>query len=421
MRPSPGTKWKRRWLSVFLAAGIAALLALLARDIWLSKAQRVVDLSAHSSMPTVGRVHFAGPPEPPGQLRDLLIAKVRSARRGSSIRVATYYFVDRPLAQALMEASDRGVDVTLVLEGDPRHDGANDPVIALLKRHGLGNGLTIHSRPFGSLHTKIYIFSDPRPLALVGSFNPSGGPTATPALLDDIGDQDRGHNLLVEITSPRLVQVLANYVDRLAEGEARTRLSPAQNWIYRDRDTQLYFYPRLLPNPIEAEIRRLRRGDKLWAASSHLGSSFVAPLREAARRGVKVSLIVHHTERRVPQETVVALQNAGVSVRRYVHSGDLPMHAKFVLMQRGDERVSYFGSFNLNRSSRYFNEELLVRSEHPLLFAALLKRFRQIEQELVDEGAQARQRESSRAKLSANRSGSIATSSSPIRSNGFSS
>ena len=380
----PAGKRKRRRVTVLWIAAVFVLLAALGAGLWLSSARRVVDVSTAASIPPVGSVHFGGPREPPGQLRNLLLTRVGAARPGSSIRFATYYFVDQPLARALIAASDRGVNVTLVLDADPRHDGANDPVIALLKRHGLDGGLTIRSTRLGALHTKIYLFSDPRPVALVGSFNPSGGPTASPALLADIGDQDHGHNLLVEIAGPGLVRVLAKYVDQLASGSARSRFSPQQNWIYRDRDTQLYFYPRLLPNPIKADLRRLGKGDRVWIAASHLDSTFVAPLREAAARGAEVKLIVHATERRVPQEAVRALRAAGVSTRRYSHPRDLPMHAKFVLLERGGKPLSYFGSFNLNRSSRLFNDELLVRSEDASLFRTLLKRFNQIERELED-------------------------------------
>lgn len=377
-------KWKLSLRAALWVAAVAVLIAIVSWNLWLSQARRVVDLSTSSEIPAIGAVHFGGPREPHGQLRDLLLAKTRSARSGSSIRIAAYYFVDRPLAEALIAASDRGVDVKLVVERHPRHSGANDAVIALLKDHGLRNGLTIRSTVPGVLHTKIYAFSDPRPAALVGSFNPSGGPTASAALLREIGDQDRGHNLLVEITSPGLVQVLTRYVDQLASGGVRSRFSPEQNWVYRDRDTQLYFYPRLLPNPVEEEVRRLGHGDRLWAAVSHLDSSFVAPLRQAARRGAKVNMIVHGSNRRVSEDAVVALQQVGVSVRRYVRPGNLPMHAKFLAIERGNQRISYFGSFNLNRSSRYLNDELLVRSQDPILFAALRKRFAQIEREMGD-------------------------------------
>ena len=73
---------------------------------------------------------------------------------------------------------------------------------------------------------------------------------------------------------------------------------------------------------------------------------------------------------------------AGISVRRYIHPDGLPMHAKFLLIDSGAERVAYFGSYNLNLASRYFNDEVLVRSTDAALFDKLLQRFARIGSEL---------------------------------------
>ena len=52
------------------------------------------------------------------------------AMEGGAIDWATYYFRDRDLAAALIAASDRGVAVTLHVEGQPRRNGANAAVLA---------------------------------------------------------------------------------------------------------------------------------------------------------------------------------------------------------------------------------------------------------------------------------------------------
>jgi phosphatidylserine/phosphatidylglycerophosphate/cardiolipin synthase-like enzyme len=378
-------------VSIFQNRGLALLLlaaafAVLVGCSWyLSRVERVVDVGPVAG-PPVGAVHFGGPDMPAGTLRQLLLRKVRSAPPRSRIRWATYYFLDHDLAVALTAASDRGVDVTLVVEGDPRFDGANEPVLSLLRQHGLGGGLRVRAGgwlPRGKLHAKIYVFSRPAPVALVGSFNPSGGPRADPAVLSDIGDQDRGHNLLVEITSPGLVAALGAHVDRMARstGSWARKFSAAQNRIYRDGHTQLYFFPRVRTSIVDEDVRRLGKGDRVWAAVSHLDDTAVSSFASAARRGAKVELIVHHTERRVPEDVLAKLAKAGVTVRRYVHPARLPMHAKFFLIEKGGTRIAYFGSFNFNRASRAANDELLVRSTDPALFKTLLDRFHQIERE----------------------------------------
>ena len=54
----------------------------------------------------------------------------------------TYYFRDRRLAAALVEARERGVDVRVTLDGHPRTPHANDAVIEMLEA-GLGDGLRV--------------------------------------------------------------------------------------------------------------------------------------------------------------------------------------------------------------------------------------------------------------------------------------
>ena len=71
------------------------------------------------------------------------------------------------------------------------------------------------------LHEKLYCFSHPRPVALIGSFNPSGDdPEEQPEIIDEIGDQDLGHNVLVAIYDPALVsRKLKVYQDSLQQME----------------------------------------------------------------------------------------------------------------------------------------------------------------------------------------------------------
>ena len=127
-------------------------------------------------------------------------ARIEAVPRGGRIAWSTYYFRDRALARALMEASDRGVEVLLRIEGEPRFPEVNQSVIAMLETHGLGGGVKVHRSPmhpeekrYPYWHSKIYCFSHPSPAALIGSFNPSGDEPEDAQIIADIGDQDRGH------------------------------------------------------------------------------------------------------------------------------------------------------------------------------------------------------------------------------------
>lgn len=330
----------------------------------------------------MSEVHFGGPDRPARALRDLLKARIEAVPAGGSIDWATYYFRDRDLASALIAASDRGVAVTLHVEGRPRRASASAAVLAMLAAHGLRGGLHIHAPSaewlaplHPHLHSKVYAFSHPEPMVLVGSFNPSGDDPEDAGVIAEIGDQDRGHNMLVDYRDPALVHALTAYVRGL--GSAADRFRPGRT-VHADT-TSLYFYPRLDTAIIDRALARLGPGARVRGAISHMKKGFLASdLAGAARRGASIRLIVHDTERRVPQATIAMLAAADIAVTRYARKDRLPLHAKFLLVEAPGERTAWFGSFNYNPRSRYLNHELLVRSSDPALFAALAARFDQI-------------------------------------------
>lgn len=332
--------------------------------------------------PALGQVEFGGPDLPPRRLRDLLQSYVDGSPPGSRIDWATYYFRDRALAQSLIRASDRGVHVQLAIEPHPRLVGANDQVIALLSSHGLNGGLHLY-RPApddeGHLHAKIYAFSHPD-IAWIGSFNPSGDEPDDPAVIAEIGDQDRGHNLLLGLTDRKLTGALRRHVRRLSShGRVPLRLRSAFNLKVRSNETSLYFYPRLFTYPVERSVARLQRGDRLRGAISHLKKGELArQLIEAVGRGVGVQLLVHDTDRRVPSKLVERLAESGVGIVRVPGPNDLPMHSKFLLIERGKDRQAWLGSYNFNKRSRLHNAEILMKTEDSSVFASLERRFEAI-------------------------------------------
>ena len=157
----------------------------------------------------------------PRLLRDILVSHISAVPTGGEIFWATYYFRDEALAEGLVLAKKRGVKVRLALEAHPRNGGANRPVLEMLRysgnlgsdcravRHVLPDNL-LWKRP--RLHIKLYYFSHPEPHCLVGTFNPSGNEPEEPAIVAEIGDQDRGHNFMVEISDSRLVSPLRDHL-----------------------------------------------------------------------------------------------------------------------------------------------------------------------------------------------------------------
>jgi phosphatidylserine/phosphatidylglycerophosphate/cardiolipin synthase-like enzyme len=126
-------------------------------------------------------------------------------------------------------------------------------------------------------------------------------------------------------------------------------------------------------------LDRVLVGDKaslIRGAISHLKSGQLASMLEkAAHSGTRVELLVHDTERRVPETAVARLSAAGVSIRRYVHPDKLPLHAKFLLLESPAQSQAFFGSFNFNPRSRYLNHEVLAQSRNAGLVATLSARF----------------------------------------------
>lgn len=334
----------------------------------------------------LGRVEFGGPDLPPRRLRDLLQDQVDNSSPGSRIDWATYYFRDRALAEALIRASDRGVRVRLVMEPHPRREEANETVVAMLSQHGLGGGFHLKS-PIGRggveghLHAKIYAFSDPG-IAWVGSFNPSGDDPEDAEVIEEIGDQDRGHNLLLGIERPKLIRALVTYIDRLIDPPASpVWLRPASYLRVHDGDTRLYFYPRMITWAVEPSIALMPRSGTVRAAISHLKKGPLTwSLAKAAERGASVELLVHDTERRVSAKAFNFLEKAGVQIRRVVDPDDLPMHAKFILVTRSGRTTAWLGSYNFNDKSRFNNAEVLLATTNEEVVAALSRRFDQIEQ-----------------------------------------
>ena len=328
------------------------------------------------------RLHFGGPDLEPRILRNLLKQQIEAVPPGGEIVWTTYYFRDRDLASALVAACDRGVHIHLRIEGKPRCRAANANVLEMLRAHGLRGGLQVcgaeawkHSK-FGNLHSKIYVFSHPVPTVLVGSFNPSGDMPEEEAIIAEIGDQDRGHNLLVEFTEPGVVSALRHRA--INSPGILGRLRPAQNRATGSRLTTVWSYPRLSPDVVGRHLRSLRQ-PTVSAAISHLkGGSLATALCDIARKGGEVRLIVHDTERRVPSRAVAELKAAGISVHRFSNDEGLPMHCKFLLASDAGTETAFLGSLNHNLRSYYLNEEVLLSTREPDIVSGLKARMEQL-------------------------------------------
>ena len=347
---------------------------------------------AHAA--SAAAVHFGGPDLPPRLLRDVLAAHVQAVPAGGTIDWVTYYFRDRALAVALVEAARRGVTVRVTLDGQPRTAHASDRVVAALAGPGgLRDGLRVapmrpaptpaglFQRPH--LHEKLYCFSHPQPVAFVGSFNPSGDePEEDLAVLRQIGDQDRGDNFLVGFRDPVLVGGLVAHARWIHATRVPGRLGSLCR-VNRDLvsgPTRISFLPRLGVHPVARFLRRLGPTARVRIASSHIkGNGVVRVLIEVARRVASVDVIAEPTLRRVPTATEERLRSAGIAFRRLGNPDRYPMHNKFVLADEGRRRWVAFGSFNWTTRSFWLNREICAVSEDEALVQAFADRWQALD------------------------------------------
>ncbi len=329
-------------------------------------------------MATSPILHFGGPGQPDRHLRNLLEERIHGVPAGGEIAWTSYYFRDRALADALLAAAGRGVNISLLMQKSPRYRGANDAVIAMLGKHGTIRPKLWQSRApkklSAHMHSKIYYFSHPAPSAFVGSFNPSTDRPENPDVIAAIGDQDRGHNLLLETQESAICAALKEY--SLRSPTPWQRFAPAQNKAVEDGGSSLWFFPRFNSHIIHTRLRQLGNGSDISIAISHFKDlEILALLGAAAARGGRVRMVVHHTERRVPQSTVELARQQGIDIRRYAHPEALPMHSKYMVIKESGVSECWLGSLNYNRRSFYLNHEMLMRVATPEIGAQLTQNF----------------------------------------------
>jgi phosphatidylserine/phosphatidylglycerophosphate/cardiolipin synthase-like enzyme len=325
------------------------------------------------------KVYFGGPDRPAGALAGLLRSRIDAVPKGGEIHWLAYYFGNVDLARALLEAKRRGVDVRLDIEARSRRAEVNAEVLRLLGGEaGLAEGLRAvrHLLPC-HMHEKLYFFSHPAPVVYLGSYNPSRGPHDSPELLRDIGDQDRGHNFLVEIAAAPPVAFLRAHLHAMHHHRhgILERFGSHLNAAYHSSDLVIWLFPRRSSDVVPAALRQAA-ADRIRIAASHFRDSSMARLLAGlAGRGVKVEILAHDTLRRMPRRVERTLRSAGIAFTRYTHTEGLPMHNKFMLLEGKSKRSTLFGSFNLTRTSRWLNHENLVQSHDADLFSAFARRW----------------------------------------------
>ena len=303
---------------------------------------------------------------------------IRAASSGSAIDWVTYYLGDAELIDELIRARQRGAQVRVTLEAQPRSSEINRPAIErLAPASALGAGLRapVHPQLPGlnwrpSIHEKLYCFSTPTPVAFIGSYNPAKPPPGAPP--NPEGDMDSGYNALVEFREPELVKRLVRHARAMHGGRHGVfeRLARDRFQTLRSGDHEVHFWPRRWGSDPLRDVP-LGRGTRVRIAASHVSGVFAArSLARAVRRGAELHVRTDGSRRRTPDETLESLERIGVRAERVEVPGRLPMHHKFMLVEgNGASPVVIFGSFNWTDRSRWLSHEIAVRSRDPHLVA----------------------------------------------------
>ena len=339
-------------------------------------------------------VFFGGPDKPPYFLRDLLAQKIVSVQPGGEIFWITYYFRDFFLASKLIEAAKRGVKVSLVLEARPRLKNANDEVYNLLKNSNIEIKYIKHFTPHKSffkgmpkIHEKIYYFMDgSEASALVGSFNPSGRESDSPEIIKLIGDQDRGHNFLVEITDSNLLNAIYEhclYMKNVNHGIFEN--FKRQRSEITIHNTTLHFFPPAQIKCIKDFLNCAKNKDKVYICASHIFLFDIFDiLFKLKKANIEIEIISHNTKRRFPKSIQEKFEKISIKTLRYNHPQNYPMHNKFIIIEKKDETLVGFGSLNLTYRSLYESHEIFAVTSDNNLAAAFKKRWQEMYFEIVN-------------------------------------
>jgi len=228
-------------------------------------------------------------------------------------------------------------------------------------------------------------------MAFVGSFNPSGDvPEQSPDVVREIGDHDRGHNVLVELCDPELAALLVAHARHLHASRhgVLDRFSPLANRALVRDGIAIHFWPRVRPDPILRWLSRLGAGSRVRLAASHIsGPTSRKVLLGLAARGVELAILTEASHRRVPPAMERRLAAAGIPIRRVLHADEwIPMHNKFALVEAPEGRSVIFGSYNWSEPSRRLNREVGVIAREPALFDAFAARWEVLSKETHFEG-----------------------------------
>lgn len=305
-------------------------------------------------------IYFTDPtnpaaPQQSGGVEEAVIASIDAARL--SVDAAFYSLSLREVANALLRARDRGVQVRVVMESDNRDRSVPQALID-------GGIPILGDRREGLMHDKFIIID--RSEVWTGSMN-----YTVNGSYDD-------NNVLVHIRS---VKVAENYLVEFEEmytddlfGPDSIASTPNPFLTVDGTDIETYFSP---DDSVAARLVELMSSASesiYFLAYSFTSDEIAQAMRDRADAGVTVAGVMEHAQVESNQGTEFdAFLQSGLDVRRDGNDGQ--MHHKVIIIDRS---IVIVGSYNFTASAEDRNDENLVIIYSPEIASLFLAEFERV-------------------------------------------
>lgn len=292
----------------------------------------------------------------PPFLRDIL-TDITNARQ--SIDLATFEYTLQPLADALVSAHQRGVQVRLALDRESLEDPVDAKFAGIVEEGGIPISW---EETTAFLHSK-FIIIDNR-IVWTGSWNVT------------INDTYRNNNNLLRITIPAIVE---NYRVEFAEmaasrfGNSKQATTPHTRITTDQATIENYFTPRERPASRIVEVITNARRSVVFMAFSFTSDEIAGAMVNRQQAGIPVRGVFEQRNAEGIGSEFGPLRDAGVEV--LADGNCYTMHHKVIVI---DERIVITGSYNFTSRAERTNDENLLIIEDPVLAAAYLDEFERV-------------------------------------------
>ena len=339
---------KQRFLSTTLLGTLLLLLFFLSGC--------PAQLKQPSSSKSWWNVYFTTPEQPNSKIPDTLVKLINEAQK--SIHIAAFEFNLDPIAQALIAAKGRGVDVKWVT--DDKHGIEAD------KKEGHGQfaqlqkaGIEVKSEKSGLMHNKFIIIDGKT--VWTGSTN-----------LTINGTQKNNNNVIV-MRSPDVATIFEREFQEMWDGKFK-KSSPSS----RDKQiTTVNGTPvRVLfgaEDNVTAELTNLitsAKSDIKFMAFSFTDDEMGLAMLSKANEGVRVKGIFELRGSQTKYSELPRLFCEGIPVRQ--DGNPRTFHHKAIVL---DEKTLVTGSFNFSKNANQKNDENVVIIDNPKIAALYLEEF----------------------------------------------